>query len=105
MNSRFITHPDLVEKESNYTITVVDATVNEIEDLAFFCKVSEQNYDVYLYKQDLDDLDWLSKITLESDKILVNDASTVRVPNNNIERFGKFQQIKSPIDYLQKVDS
>jgi len=103
--SRFITHPDIVDKESNYTITVVDATVNEIEDLAFFCKVSERDYDVYLYKQDLDDLNWLSNITINSDKILVSDSSTVRVPNNNIELFGKFRSTKSPIEYLQKVDS
>lgn len=103
--TRFITYPDLVDKESNHTVTIVDATVNEIEDLAFFCKVCEKDYDVYLYKQDIDDLDWLGKITVNSDKILVNDESTVKVPNNNIELFGKFRTTKSPIDYFQKVDS
>jgi hypothetical protein len=103
--TRFITYPDLVDKESNHTVTIVDATVNEIEDLAFFCKVCEKDYDVYLYKEDIDDLNWLGQITVNSDKILVNDSSKVRVPNNNIELFGKFRQTKSPIDYFQKVDS
>ena len=103
--TRFITYPDIVDKESNHTVTIIDATVNEIEDLAFFCKVCEKYYDVYLYKQDLDDLNWLGQIAINSDKILVNDESTVKVPNNNIELFGKFRQIKSPIDYFQKVDS
>jgi len=103
--TRFITYPDIVDKESNHTVTIIDATVNEIEDLAFFCKVCEKDYDVYLYKQDLDDLNWLGQIAINSDKILVNEESTVKVPNNNIELFGKFRQIKSPIDYFQKVDS
>ena len=103
--TRFITYPDLVDKESNHTVTIVDATVNEIEDLAFFCKVCEKDYDVYLYKEDIDDLNWLGQITVNSDKILVNDSSKVRVPNNNIELFGKFRETKSPIDYFQKVDS
>lgn len=103
--TRFITYPDLVDKESNHTVTIVDATVNEIEDLAFFCKVCEKDYDVYLYREDIDDLNWLGQITINSDKILVNDSSKVRVPNNNIELFGKFRQTKSPIDYFQKVDS
>lgn len=103
--TRFITYPDLVDKESNHTVTIVDATVNEIEDLAFFCKVCEKDYDVYLYKEDINDLNWLGQITVNSDKILVNDSSKVRVPNNNIELFGKFRQTKSPIDYFQKVDS
>jgi len=103
--TRFITYPDIVDKESNHTVTIVDATVNEIEDLAFFCKVCEKDYDVYLYREDIDDLNWLGQITVNSDKILVNDSSKVRVPNNNIELFGKFRQTKSPIDYFQKVDS
>jgi hypothetical protein len=103
--TRFITHPDIVDKESNHTVTIVDATVNEIEDLAFFCKVCEKDYDVYLYREDIDDLNWLGQITVNSDKILVNDSSKVRVPNNNIELFGKFRQTKSPIEYFQKVDS
>lgn len=103
--TRFITYPDIVDKESNHTVTIVDATVNEIEDLAFFCKVCEKDYDVYLYREDIDDLNWLGQITVNSDKILVNDSSKVRVPNNNIELFGKFRQTKSPIEYFQKVDS
>ena len=103
--TRFITYPDIVDKESNHTVTIIDATVNEIEDLAFFCKVCEKDYDVYLYREDIDDLNWLGQITVNSDKILVNDSSKVRVPNNNIELFGKFRQTKSPIDYFQKVDS
>jgi hypothetical protein len=106
MNSRIITHPSTVEKQSNLTIVLIDATVEEIENITMFCQVSNQNYDIYLYKQDLNDLQWLGTIVQLADHTLINQSSTVTVAETNqISKFGLDQQLNTPLAYFQQVDN
>jgi hypothetical protein len=106
MNSRIITHPSIVEKQSNFTVVLIDATVEEVENITMFCQVSDQDYDIYLYKQDLNDLQWLDTIVRLADHTLINQTSSVAVAETNqISKFGLDQQLNTPLAYFQQVDN
>jgi hypothetical protein len=106
MNSRIITHPSTVEKQSNHTVVLIDATVEEVENITMFCQISDQNYDIYLYKQDLDDLQWLDAIVQQADYTLISQSSLVTVANVvQISKFGLDQQLNTPLAYFQQVDN
>jgi hypothetical protein len=103
--SRVITHPSTVEKQSNNTVVVIDATEYEVEQVGRFCQISDKNYDIYLYKEDVDDLIWLSDITNAADCVLIAENSKVLVNNTSqIQQYGKNQRLNTPLAYFQEVD-
>lgn len=105
MNSRFITHPSIVEKQSNNTIVLVDATVDEVENVGLFCQVSRKDHDIYLYKQDVDDLSWLHTIAANADCILIAEHSVLTVDSTGqIIQYGPTQKLNTPLAYFQEVD-
>jgi hypothetical protein len=105
MNSRIITHPSIVEKQSNNTVVLIDASVEDVENIGLFCQVSNKDHDIYLYKQDVDDLIWLSDITNTADCILIAEDSKVPVTNvSQIHQYGKNQRLNTPLAYFQEVD-
>jgi hypothetical protein len=104
--SRFITFPSVEEKSDNHTVVVIDADNNDIENIGLFCKVSNKNYDIYLYKQDLVDLDWLTSIITNADCVLIAKDSNVEIVNaSQISKFGLDQQLNTPLAYFQQVDN
>ena len=104
--SRIVTHPSTVEKQSNLTVVLIDASIEEVENVTLFCQVSRQNYDIYLYKQDLNDLQWLGAIVQLADHTLISQNSLVTVDNvNQISKFGLDQQLNTPLAYFQQVDN
>jgi hypothetical protein len=105
MNSRIITHPSTVEKRTNFTVVLIDAGIEEVENITLFCQVSRQNYDIYLYKQDLNDLQWLDTIVQLADHTLINQTSSVIAETNQISKFGVDQQLNTPLAYFQQVDN
>jgi hypothetical protein len=106
MNSRIITYPSTVEKQSNLTVVLIDASVEEVENITMFCQVSNQNYDIYLYKKDLNDLQWLDAILRLADCTLISQNSTVTIDNvDQISKFGLDQQLNTPLAYFQQVDN
>jgi hypothetical protein len=80
--SRFITHPSTVEKSNNHTMVLVDATETELAQLERFLKVSQINFDVYLYQGDTGDLDWLNYVSQQAEYTLVNNQSQVNITNS-----------------------
>ena len=94
-NSRFITHPSLVDKSSNRTVLVVDATEDDVENIGLFCKVSNKNYDVYLYRIELNDEKWLNSILAVTDSILQKETSSVIIDNTSIVKFNKATDLLS----------
>lgn len=103
-NSRIITHPDTVEKE-NRTVLIVDATRDEVENVALFCQVSKLNYDIYLYHREIDDVKWLSKVLSHCDIILVAQNSPILVVNDSRKvTFGKDELFATPLTYFQDID-
>lgn len=94
----------MVEKEDNHTVIVVDASKEDVEDLGLFCKFSEKNYDVYLYKGETGDLEYLASISNNADQILINDTSSVSVQSQNVLRFGEHGDIHQILDYFNRKE-
>ncbi len=71
MYSNFITPPDFVN-EDKHTVTVIDATETDIELLTKIAKVTNEDYNIYLYNSNMQDLEWLSTAMDRSDSVIVN---------------------------------
>jgi len=101
--SRFITYPSTVNKENN-TVVLIDADVDDVERIGLFCKTSKRDHDIYLYRGDLHDLEWLNSICKQADVILINDVSQVTIQNSNSAiRYGN-QQMPNPLVYFQTFE-
>jgi hypothetical protein len=106
MNSRIITHPSTVEKQTNPTVVIIDASVEEVENITMFCQVSRQDYDIYLYVQDIEDLQWLDTIIQSADYVLISQRSLLTIDSTDqISKFGVGQQLNTPLAYFQQVDN
>ena len=95
--SRFITYPSTVEKSNNHTVILIDATAEELTRLERFLKISEKNFDVYLYNGDYYDLEWLNHVNNFADHILIKDNSQVNV--TDAERY-----TTEPLDYFEQIE-
>lgn len=71
MHSNFITPPDFVDEDLP-TITVVNATVDEVELLAKMCENTDPQFNIYLYRSEMNDTDWLNSAVLRSEAVIVN---------------------------------
>jgi hypothetical protein len=101
--SRFITYPSVEPKSLDHTVVLIDANIDDIERVGLFCKQSNKEYDIYLYRSDLSDLEWLSSIVVNSDTVLLNELST-ECTNSKIIKFGSRQILRNPVDYFQEYD-
>ena len=103
INSRFITYPSTVEKSTNHTVVLIDAVEEDIERIGLFLKTSQQDFDVYLYRGDLYDLEWLNYIGNEADVYLIHDTSQVKVSHDSL-RYGPGLDLPNPLSYFQKIE-
>lgn len=71
MYSNFITPPDFVE-DNFHTITVINATLEEVEVLARMCQGLDDQLNIYLYRSEMDNLEWLHGAVQRSDAVIVN---------------------------------
>lgn len=99
-DSRFITYPDILTKSSNHTVLLVDADLDDVANLASFCTVSKQSYDIYLYKGSTGDLEWLSHLSLNLDKTFIKSSSQVQISNS--DRYSTVDDLK---EYFTKIDN
>jgi hypothetical protein len=95
--SRFITYPSTVEKSNNHTVILIDATAEELVRLERFLQISKINFDVYLYKGEYYDLEWLNHISNLADHILIKNDSQVRV--TDAERY-----TTEPLVYFEQFE-
>lgn len=100
LESRFITYPDVVEKSNNHTVLLVDADLDDVANLASFCEVSNRNYDIYLYKGNQGDLEWLSHLHSRLDKTFIKESSQVSI--TSADRYSTVNDLK---EYFTKIDS
>lgn len=98
--SRFITYPDIVEKSNNHTVLLVDADLDDVANLATFCSISKRNYDVYLYKGDQGDLEWLNHVGSRLDKTFIKESSLV-----NITSADRYNTVNDLQTYFTKIDN
>lgn len=104
INSRLITWPSTVEKSINHTVVLVDATAEEIEDIANFFRTSHANFDVYLYEGTQGDLEYLGHVCNNSDCVLINNNSNVQVENIDYVRYGTDCELESLFSYFKKIE-
>ena len=97
-NSRFITYPSIVEDGSNNKVVVIDATEPELGQLERFLQTSRENFDVYLYKGESYDLEWLNYACTDAELILINDSSQVKITPSGT----RYQ--KDLIDYFEHIE-
>lgn len=97
-NSRFITYPSTVESNNNHKVVVIDATEQELGQLERFLQTSRENFDVYLYKGDSYDLEWLNYVSTDSELILINDNSQVKITPSGV----RYQD--NLIDYFERIE-
>ena len=97
-NSRFITCPSTIEAGLNHRVVVIDATEQELGQLERFLQTSRENFDVYLYKGDSYDLEWLNYVSTDSELILINDSSQVKITPSSI----RYQD--DLIDYFEQIE-
>ncbi len=71
MHSNFITPPDFVD-ENLITITVINADIHDIESLARICETTDPQYNLYLYRSEMNDLVWLHKAIELSETVIIN---------------------------------
>ena len=95
--SRFITYPSTVEKSDNHTVILIDATAEELVRLERFLKISTVDFDVYLYRGEDYDLEWLNYVHKSADHVLINHASQVSV--TDAERY-----TTEPLEYFEQYE-
>ena len=98
--SRFITYPDILPKSENHTVLLVDADLDDVANLATFCSISKRNYDIYLYKGDQGDLEWLSHLSNFLDKTFIKESSQVKITSS--DRYATVNDLK---EYFTKIDA
>ena len=100
--SRFITCPSTVEKSNNHTVILIDGTAMELARLERFLKISDVNFDVYLYPGHMGDLEWLNYISYNADQTLINNTSEVSTSSS--VRYGLDQDLKEPLAYFEQYE-
>lgn len=74
--SKLVTPPDVVKGRA-YSVVVVDPTLEEVDDLALFLQYSDRQFNVYLYRAEMNDEEWLNKVVEKSNTVIVNTVNTV----------------------------
>lgn len=97
--SRLITYPDILPKSSNHTVLLVDANLDDINNVTLFCKSSQKCYDIYLYKGDHGDLEWLNHLSGVLDKTFIKESSQVSVTSAD-----RYTSVNELIEYFTKID-
>ena len=70
-HSNFITPPDFVD-DALPTITVVDATPDDIQLLGKMAQEHHECFNIYLYHQGMENREWLNEAIGKSDAVIVN---------------------------------
>ena len=99
IDSRFITYPDILPKSENHTVLLVDADLDDVANLATFCSISKHNYDIYLYKGDQGDLEWLHHLSNRLDKTFIKEGSQVSI--TSADNYSTVNDLK---EYFTKID-
>jgi len=71
MYSNIITPPDFATDDFQ-TVTVINATEDDIKLLVTFCENSSISYNIYLYKDEMNLAEWIEKSIAKSQAVIVN---------------------------------
>ena len=73
--SNLITPPDFV-KSKNYSVVLVDPTWVEVDTVALYLQSVPRVFNVYIYKAEMDNEEWLYQSVIKSDTVVVNTVNT-----------------------------
>jgi dipeptidyl aminopeptidase/acylaminoacyl peptidase len=74
-NSTIVTPPDFVDSGSP-SVTLIDPDWSDVEDVAFYLKTSKKTYNVYVYRSEMGEVEWLDTAIAKSGHIIVNTINT-----------------------------
>jgi len=111
--SNIITPPDFVASRE-HTVTLIDPEMGEIEDLALLLKTSKDTFNVYVYRSEMNEEDWLQEVIAKSSSVIVNTVNNdmshykdlLAAKNQNVWYYGpknflmNRNRIEKPIDYF-----
>ena len=107
--SNIVTPPDLLDSPLEDTIVLVDPDYREIEDLALYLKISKNAYTVYIYREEMKDIDWLTKTVKRSNACIINSVENELSPikdklalDKNSWHYGQKRFLLSMDRYIQK---
>lgn len=104
MISQFITYPDIIENTQNFSILLIDANQTEIENVGLFCKTADHGFDIYLYREEINDLQWLSKVQTKVHTILISNQSKVTIMAEDVLYYGQGEHITDPLSYCKYIE-
>ena len=73
--SNFVTPPDFVQ-EAKHSVLLIDATQDEVQNLAYFCKTVPVYFNIYLFHTGMADTEWLAEVRDQVDAVVVNTVPT-----------------------------
>jgi hypothetical protein len=73
--SNIITPPDFINSRA-LSITMIDPEMTEVEDVAFFLKTATETFNVYVYRSEMDNEEWLTEVVTKSTAVVVNTVNT-----------------------------
>jgi len=96
MHSNFIIPPDYVK-----SVLIINATEEQIQDVALAVQNSGVPYNIYLYDERMDDQGWMLRVYGKADVVLQHeDFLIARMPHTNM--FGPTHEFKNPVDFFTK---
>lgn len=99
--SKFITYPDTLPKKENHTVILIDPIKKDIEDLAYFLKVTEKDFDIYLYNGKLYELEYLNHIHSQADFTFIRTGSEVNI--TNCDEQADYDSVLDLLAYFKKM--
>ena len=106
MHSNLVSPPDYIE-----TVLIIEPTELQLVECADTLKTNATPYDVYYYKLDMDNTEWLSKVYRRADRVLspgplnldfLEDSAFMTDNGEKIEFFGPSQKYSKPAEYFAK---
>ena len=114
MHSHIITPPDFVDDELP-TVTVIDASWDDIENIALWLQSTDARYNVYVYNDIMFEDEWLDQAVERSHVIIINseESGCTKIKNRLLKDprtwyygpnryLGNPNQLNHPIDYFIK---
>jgi hypothetical protein len=86
MYSNFITPPDFVD-DNLHTVTVINASTEEIASLARMCQTNDEMFNVYLYHNGMKNTAWLQEAIDRSETVIIKYANPL-VPEEKMYCYG-----------------
>jgi hypothetical protein len=80
--SNIITPPDF-PSDPYHSVLLIDPEWSEIEDIAFFLKTASTSFNVFIYRSEMNDSNWLTSAVDKVESIVVNTVVNENSPTKD----------------------